>query len=226
MAPFPHRPPPTKSDKTIKFLVNMTESNAWSLGVGSHQAFRQQLPPILWDENSRGQTTYGENQLQNGSIVDIIYENGAHVTSQHPFHKHNIKAWIIGTGHGGFPWETVAEAIEGGAAKNFNFKNPPLRDGARLGNKDGDWTVIRYEIAFPAVSMLHCHMIHHFGVSFFSFFNPDTWLRNRDLRGAGRSAGRSARGSRSNGQSTKPFEGPSPRGLCSTGSVWSFGLIF
>ncbi|KAL2678498.1 hypothetical protein Neosp_009244 [[Neocosmospora] mangrovei] len=163
LAPYPHRPPPAKSDNTIKFLVNMTGSGAWALGVGSHQAFRQQLPPLLWDESSRGQTTYGENQLRNGSVVDIIYENGANVTSQHPFHKHNNKAWIIGTGEGGFPWETVADAIEGGAAKNFNFKNPPIRDGCRLGNGTGDWTVIRYEIAFPAVSMLHCHMIHHFG---------------------------------------------------------------
>ncbi|RSM06683.1 hypothetical protein CEP52_005560 [Fusarium oligoseptatum] len=163
LAPYPHRPPPAKSDNTIKFLVNMTGSGAWALGVGSHQAFRQQLPPLLWEDSSRGQTTYGENQLLNGSVVDIIYENGANVTSQHPFHKHNNKAWIIGTGQGGFPWDSVVDAIEGGAAKNFNFENPPIRDGCRLGNETGDWTVIRYEIAFPAVSMLHCHMIHHFG---------------------------------------------------------------
>ncbi|EEU34604.1 uncharacterized protein NECHADRAFT_82322 [Fusarium vanettenii 77-13-4] len=140
LAPYLHRPPPAKSDNTVKFLANMTGSGAWALGVGSHQAFRQQLPPLLWDESSR-----------------------ANVTSQHPFHKHNNKAWIIGTGEGGFPWETVADAMEGGAVKNFNSDNPPIRDGCRLGNGTGDWTVIRYEIAFPAVSMLHCHMIHHFG---------------------------------------------------------------
>ncbi|CAI6098433.1 unnamed protein product [Clonostachys chloroleuca] len=163
LVPYPRRPPPVKSDNTIKFLVNMTGPGAWALGVGSHQAFRQQLPPLLWDESSRGGTTYGKNQLRNGSVVDIVYENGANVTSQHPFHKHNNKAWIIGAGHGGFPWATVADAIEGGATKNFNLEDPPIRDGARLGNNTGDWTVIRYEIAFPAVSMLHCHMIHHFG---------------------------------------------------------------
>ncbi|KAM5343982.1 hypothetical protein ACJ41O_012519 [Fusarium nematophilum] len=98
----------------------------------------------------------------NGSVVDIIFENGANVTSQHPFHKHNHKAWIIGTGHGGFPWATVADAIEDGAGTYFNLVDPPIRDGCRLGNNTGDWTVIRYEIFFPAASMLHCHMIHHF----------------------------------------------------------------
>lgn len=34
--------------------------------------------------------------------------------------------------------------------------NPPLRDGARLAKGEGSWTVIRYQITFPAMSMLHC----------------------------------------------------------------------
>lgn len=39
--------------------------------------------------------------------------------------------------------------------KNFNFVDPPIRDGCRLGNQTGDWTVIRYQITFPAASMLY-----------------------------------------------------------------------
>ncbi|KAM0196103.1 hypothetical protein ACHAPA_004746 [Fusarium lateritium] len=164
LAPYPPRAPPPTADQTIKLFINMTGPSAWSLGLGSHQAFRQQLPPLLWEESSRGSTTSGgQGALLNGSVVDIIFENGANVTTQHPFHKHNHKAWIIGTGDGGFPWETVDEAVEGGAGEYFNFDNPPLRDGCRLGNATGDWTVIRYRITFPAASMLHCHMIHHFG---------------------------------------------------------------
>ncbi|EMT74149.1 Laccase-1 [Fusarium odoratissimum] len=142
LAPFPERPPPRTADSTLKLFVNMTGPAAWSLGLGSHQAFRQQLPPLLWEDESR-----------------------ANVTTQHPFHKHNHKAWIIGYGHGGFPWATVEEAIDEGSGKFFNFEDPPIRDGCRLGNATGDWTVIRYQITFPAASMLHCHMIHHFGVS-------------------------------------------------------------
>ncbi|KAF4780932.1 laccase TilA [Colletotrichum scovillei] len=167
LAPYPVRTPPPKADNTVKFFVNMTGPSSWALNIGPHQAFRQQLPPLLWDEESRGETTYGDNTqggaLQNGTVVDIIFENGANVTSQHPFHKHNNKAFVIGTGTGGFPWPTVEDAIrEGDMAKHFNLINPPNRDGCRLGNSTGDWTVIRYEIAFPAASMLHCHMIHHF----------------------------------------------------------------
>lgn len=166
LRPFPARPPPSTSDSTLKFFINMTGTGSWALNIGPHQAFRQQLPPLLWDDDSRGETTYSEGSLRNGSVVDIIFENGANVTTQHPFHKHNNKAFIIGTGTGGFPWASVDEAIRhGGQAKNFNFVDPPLRDGCRLGNQTGDWTVIRYDIAFPAASMLHCHMIHHFGVS-------------------------------------------------------------
>lgn len=169
LAPYPARPPPLHSDHTLKFFVNMIGTASWTLNIGPHQAFRQQLPPLLWEEDSRGVTTYESDvqggSMRNGSVVDIIFSNGANVNSQHPFHKHNNKAWVIGTGTGGFPWETVDEAItEGGMGKNFNFVDPPIRDGCRLGNSTGDWTVIRYEIAFPAASMLHCHMIHHFGV--------------------------------------------------------------
>lgn len=175
LAPFPARPPPSKADHTLNFFVNMTGPSSWALNIGPHQAFRQQLPPLLWNEESRGVTTYdldagGKGTMTNGSVVDIVFSNGANVTSQHPFHKHNNKAWVIGTGTGGFPWVTVEEALQSGELSStergsFNFVDPPLRDGCRLGNQTGDWTVIRYEITFPAVSMLHCHMIHHFAVS-------------------------------------------------------------
>lgn len=179
LAPYPARPPPATADNTLKFVVKMTGPSAWVLHMAPHHAFRQQLPPLLWHESSRGSTTYGGGDdsgksseggvLRNGSVVDIVLENGAHVVTQHPFHKHNHKAWIIGTGTGGFPWASVDEALrEGGEAvrRRFNLVDPPIRDGCRLGNRTGDWTVIRYEISFPAASMLHCHMIHHFGVRY------------------------------------------------------------
>ncbi|KAF4920286.1 Laccase abr2 [Colletotrichum viniferum] len=141
LAPYPARPPPAKSDNTVRHSAS-----------NFHPCYG---------------TTYGDDvhggSLLNGTVVDIIFENGANVTSQHPFHKHNNKAFIIGTGSGGFPWATVEDAIrDGGMAKHFNLIDPPNRDGCRLGNSTGDWTVIRYEISFPAASMLHCHMIHHF----------------------------------------------------------------
>lgn len=88
--------------------------------------------------------------------MDMIYENGAF--GDHPFHKHNHKAWIIGVGEGFFRWPDVATAIKE-VPENFNMIDPPLRDGARLREKHGSWTVVRYTITFPALSMLHCHKI-------------------------------------------------------------------
>ncbi|CZT17606.1 related to laccase precursor [Ramularia collo-cygni] len=165
LAPFPLRPPPNHSDTTLKFIVKMTGPSTWVLHSSPHQGFRQSLPPLLWDSDSRGDTTYGsQGTMQNGSVVDIIFENDQGVTAMHPFHKHNMKAFIIGMGHGGFPFETVEEAMKHEHyRKDFNLIDPPLRDGCRLNGGHGAWTVIRYQITFPAASMLHCHRIHHFG---------------------------------------------------------------
>ncbi|KAK6828345.1 laccase TilA [Apiospora arundinis] len=138
LAPFPPRPPPPKADFSLKFLVNKT-------GPFS----RQNLPPILWNEQSRGKTSWGDSNgfLRNGSVVDLIIENGADVDSNHPFHKHNHKALEKGGDE---------------ATKYFNLDDPPYRDGFTLYAGEGKFVVIRYHITFPAVSMLHCHMIHHF----------------------------------------------------------------
>lgn len=160
LAPFPKRSPPSRADHTLRFMSNRTGPATWVLASEPHQGFRQQLPPSLWNEKSRGKTTF--TGLENGSTVDIIYENAT--PAMHPFHKHNHKAWIIGTGTGFFKWPDVATAIRE-APENFNMVDPPLRDGARLAGGAGSWTAIRYTITFPAMSMLHCHRIAHFAVS-------------------------------------------------------------
>ena len=161
LAPFPARPPPQTSDHTLRFAIKNPQPSVWLLASEPHQGFRQQLPPILWNEPSMGPTTFGG--LQNGSTVDIIFEN--HAWAMHPFHKHNHKTWIIGTGTGYFQWKDVASAIKE-VPGSFNLVDPPLRDGARLAGGEGSWTVIRYMITFPAMSMLHCHRIAHFAVSY------------------------------------------------------------
>lgn len=71
--------------------------------------------------------------------------------------RHNHKAFIIGVGHGYFRWPDVETAMKE-VPENFNVVNPPLRDGARLAKGEGSWTVIRYQITFPAMSMLHCKL--------------------------------------------------------------------
>ncbi|TDZ21895.1 Laccase abr2 [Colletotrichum orbiculare MAFF 240422] len=135
LAPYPPRPPPEKADFTLKFMVK-----------------------------SRGKTSWGNSNgfLKNGSVVDWIIENGARVNASHPFHKHNHKVWIIGQGEGGFTWKDVDDALKSGGAQYFNTVDRPYRDGFTLYAGEGRFVVVRYKITFPAVSMLHCHMIHHF----------------------------------------------------------------
>lgn len=166
LAPYPNRPPPGKADFTLKFMVNKTGPSTWVLNAAPHEFFRQNVPPIMWNEKSRGKTSWGNSDgfLKNGSVVDLIIENGAEVDSSHPFHKHNHKVWIIGQGDGGFRWKDVNDALNNGGAPYFNLANPPYRDGFTLYAGTGKFVVVRYKIFFPAVSMLHCHMIHHFAV--------------------------------------------------------------
>lgn len=167
LAPFPARPPPPKADFTLRFAVNKTGPSTWVLNAAPHEFFRQNVPPILWNEASRGQTSWGNSHgfLKNGSVVDLVVENGAAVDASHPFHKHNHKVWIIGHGEGGFRWRDVDDAMRHGGEKHFNMVDPPYRDGFTLPSGEGRFVVVRYRIYFPAVSMLHCHMIHHFAVS-------------------------------------------------------------
>lgn len=166
LAPYPPRLPPQKADFSLKFMVNKTGPSTWVLNAAPHEFFRQNAPPIMWNEISRGETSWGNANgfLKNGSVVDLIIENGAEIDSTHPFHKHNHKVWVIGQGRGGFHWKDVEEAIGGDGAEYFNLVNPPYRDGFTLYGGEGNFVVVRYEINFPAVSMLHCHMIHHFAV--------------------------------------------------------------
>lgn len=166
--PFPGRSPPNYSNHTLRFVANQTGPSTWVLSSSAHQGFRQQIAPILWNPENRGATTFGDGQrdtkngnkipddsdhphqsvsITNGSVVDIIFESAAE--GMHPFHKHNHKAWIIGTGHGFFPWKDVETALKE-APEAFNLVDPPLRDGCRVDEKVGSWTVIRYEVSFPA----------------------------------------------------------------------------
>jgi hypothetical protein len=42
-------------------------------------------------------------------------------------HKHGVKAWLLGSGTGEFPYATIQDAVDAGYS-SINLKNPPLRD--------------------------------------------------------------------------------------------------
>ncbi|PSK42987.1 Iron transport multicopper oxidase [Elsinoe australis] len=84
LAPFPARRPPPKADHTYKFTVNRPAPDTWTLGSEAHQGFRQQMPPMLWNKESRGATSV--SGIRNGSVVDLVFVNMK--ASMHPFHKY------------------------------------------------------------------------------------------------------------------------------------------
>lgn len=56
----------------------------------------------------------------------------------HPLHLHGHKFWVLGSGKGDFPYNSIAEAPAG----MLNLQNPPYRDTTGLLSQG--WTVIRY----------------------------------------------------------------------------------
>lgn len=63
---FPPRSPPPKADHTFRFVVNQTDPSTWVLTSAPHQGFRQQMPPILWNNASMGPTSF--TGLPNGRL--------------------------------------------------------------------------------------------------------------------------------------------------------------
>lgn len=83
LSAFPPRSPPTKADYQLKMRIERPEPALWLLSTAPHEFWRQQIPPVLWNNGSRSESTFGG--FKNGSVVDIIFENKAQ--GDHPFHK-------------------------------------------------------------------------------------------------------------------------------------------
>ncbi|EUC57252.1 multicopper oxidase, partial [Rhizoctonia solani AG-3 Rhs1AP] len=101
----------------------------------------------------------------NGTLVDIIFTVTAGNPAthpSHPMHKHGVKAWLLGSGTGAFPYATIDAAVSAGYS-GINIKNPPLRDdfptpGALTGKV---WMAIRFRAVDPGPVILHCHIDLH-----------------------------------------------------------------
>ncbi|KDN33748.1 hypothetical protein RSAG8_13161, partial [Rhizoctonia solani AG-8 WAC10335] len=101
----------------------------------------------------------------NGTLVDLIFtvtagNPAAH--PPHPMHKHGVKAWLLGSGTGAFPYATIDEAVNAGY-RGINIKNPPLRDDFPTpGDITGKaWMAVRYRSVDPGPVILHCHIDPH-----------------------------------------------------------------
>ncbi|KAJ5335824.1 uncharacterized protein N7506_005760 [Penicillium brevicompactum] len=73
----------------------------------------------------------------------------------HPMHLHGHKFWVLGSGSGSFPYQSVAEA----PSSIINLDDPPYRDTANV--PPSGWQAIRYVTDKPGAWILHCHIQWH-----------------------------------------------------------------
>ncbi|GAC97881.1 laccase-1 [Pseudozyma hubeiensis SY62] len=157
---------PLTSNMTLHAVASQNSLNVWQVATMPIDTARlADDRPILFnatDGNATSNQMTPYATIPFGTVVDIIMENNIYSivggpNSPHPFHMHSRRFWIIGSGAGPFPADTVAEAQQQGTV--FNLLNPPLRDGFDIDSNS--WVVIRYVADHAAANILHCHIDDH-----------------------------------------------------------------
>ncbi|KEP48467.1 multicopper oxidase [Rhizoctonia solani 123E] len=167
MAPYPANPPPQgKADLTLALNVTRTGEFGWVLNGNPWSQPADDFTPLLFQPSeiaTLDPKVYFS--YPNGTLVDIIFTVTAGNPAthpSHPMHKHGVKAWLLGSGTGAFPYATIDAAVSAGYS-GINIKNPPLRDdfptpGALTGKV---WMAIRFRAVDPGPVILHCHIDLH-----------------------------------------------------------------
>ncbi|CEL09497.1 hypothetical protein ASPCAL12632 [Aspergillus calidoustus] len=155
LAPFEgNRPPTTAADVTRFFNINQTDIVTW---VVDQYPYAEPTIPIIYGNMSDGWNANTTLHSPTNSTVDIVMNvaNGSLDTMGHPMHLHGHKFWVLGSGSGSFPYQSVAEA----PPSLINLDNPPYRDTANL--PPSGWLAIRYITDNPGAWILHCHIQWH-----------------------------------------------------------------
>ncbi|KAF2217256.1 hypothetical protein CERZMDRAFT_31879 [Cercospora zeae-maydis SCOH1-5] len=166
--PFPNVPPARDVNETHIFHMSRFQAPwLWTVtgkaAYPSHPGEYAEDNPLLYNPNSQEANNRDlVVRTQNNTWVDLVFFVTDTFGPAHPMHKHSNKAYVIGKGVGNWTWDTVAEAAAA-QPQNFNFDNPPLRDGYSTEPSAGQpvWLVIRYHVQNPGAFMLHCHVQTH-----------------------------------------------------------------
>nr|ADB97328.1 laccase [Auricularia auricula-judae] len=172
--PFPAQAPPSgPADVTIRISLQRSDALTWTMNGVPLPTLPEQFTPLLIDPKGISNLDPAlYTSFKNGSIVDIILETtvlgkGSHPA--HPIHKHNTKAFFLGTGTGRFPAATVWEAFQRNTT-GLNLVNPPLRDDFNTPptKENTNWAALRFQSVNPMVTIMHCHIDPHLagGMSF------------------------------------------------------------
>ncbi|KAM3424346.1 hypothetical protein BST61_g11115 [Cercospora zeina] len=168
IVPFPNIPPARDVDETHIFYMSRFQAPwLWTVtGNASYPSHPEEYAednPLLYNPNSvEANNRDLVVRTQNNTWVDLVFFVTDIFGPSHPMHKHSNKAYVIGKGVGNWTWDNVAEAAAA-QPQNFNFDNPPLRDGYTTEPSAGQpvWLVIRYHVENPGVFLLHCHVQTH-----------------------------------------------------------------
>ncbi|KEP48696.1 multicopper oxidase, partial [Rhizoctonia solani 123E] len=167
LSPFPHNPPPQgKADLTLALNVTRTSEFGWVLNGNTWHEPSDDFTPLLLQPgkiSSLDPSVYFS--YPNDTLVDLIFTVTAGnpaVHPPHPMHKHGVKAWYLGSGHGEFPYASVQDAVDNGY-EGINIKNPPLRDDfvTPIAMTGQAWAVVRFRAVDPGPIILHCHIDAH-----------------------------------------------------------------
>lgn len=167
VVPFVNVPPSQNVSATHIFSMSRTTAPwMWKLGGESYpshpQEYSDDAPLLYFPQSANANNQNLTITTTNDTWVDLIFTVPDTFGPPHPMHKHSNKAYVIGSGTGPFTWTSVAEAAAA-QPQNFNFVNPPLRDGYATAPGAGQsvWLAIRYHVVNPGAFMLHCHIQTH-----------------------------------------------------------------
>ncbi|PYI00346.1 hypothetical protein BO78DRAFT_355831 [Aspergillus sclerotiicarbonarius CBS 121057] len=158
LSPFePLSPPQGQADQTFVFTVNQTDIVTWVL---NGTPYEDPQIPILQGSVSDGWKSNTTIHLPFNKTIDVIMKiaDDSLDTMGHPMHLHGHDFWVLGSGTGSFPYDSVKVAPQ----SLINLQNPPYRDTTNL--PAGGWAAIRYAPFLsdnPGAWMFHCHIQWH-----------------------------------------------------------------
>ncbi|TKX25782.1 multicopper oxidase-like protein 1 [Elsinoe australis] len=167
--PYPPKPAGSKADRTRKFLIRKLGQphGAYEWTLSGHKGFNHSQekmdPPLLFQRPDLIEESELILKTKTGEWVDLIFEIEGPFAQAHPMHKHGNKAYIIGSGIGDFPWDTVEEAEKELPPGTFNWLDPPYRDSFDTleGVGYNTWLALRYKVDQVGAWLLHCHVQSH-----------------------------------------------------------------
>lgn len=161
--PYPAVKPAASVDRTHKLLLKKMgaphNSGEWTMsGVSRYnESLGHPKSPLLFqspDESSDVLLMTNQDEW-----VDLIVETEGPIARYHPMHKHGNKFFVLGSGTGRYPWDTVEEGIRALPDGSFNLENPPYLDTVRTKTSvTGAWLVLRYKVEHAGAWLFHCHI--------------------------------------------------------------------